>query len=90
MQIYGIKGKSHPLPNPLPPDGRGGRLLNAAVTAFQCRIEAIMDLEYRNATRSSEKIEIGFQTASFSYSNPIPSPVWRGKVRMGVACKYTE
>ena len=26
MQIYGIRDKSHPLPNPLPPDGRGGRL----------------------------------------------------------------
>ena len=23
LRIYGIKGKSHPLPNPLPPDGRG-------------------------------------------------------------------
>ena len=48
-----------------------------------------MDLEYRNATRSSEKIEIGFQTTSFRYGNLIPSPVRRGKVRMGVVCGYT-
>ena len=34
LQIYGIKDKSHPLPNPLPPDGRGGGLLNTTVTAF--------------------------------------------------------
>ena len=34
LQIYGIKDKSHPLPTPLPPDGRGGGLLNAAVTVF--------------------------------------------------------
>ena len=48
-----------------------------------------MDLEFRNAKRSSEKIEIGFQTTSFRYGNPIPSPVRRGKARMGVACGYT-
>ena len=34
-----------------------------------------MDLECRNTKRPSEKLEMGFQTASFTYSNLIPSPV---------------
>ncbi|KIC09569.1 hypothetical protein MCC93_09080 [Morococcus cerebrosus] len=43
------------------------------------RIEAIMDLKYQNANRSSEKLEIGFSDDLFQLQQPDPFPRLAGE-----------